>query len=578
MKLRRTLSCMMALLLVCSLPVSALADTYDLAQGSVTVNASESGQTVTHGTNDAVSDDAPVIIQSNNETPTTNTITITATENATANVTIQDVNIVISDPVDDPKDHRGEAAVTIDVADGAEANVTLDSVKIDVGGTGGLTGDYIPGEAAVQITGNGDVTLELDGENTLQSGMHRAGVEKNTTDDSGKGVLTITDENETQGSLRATGGEAGSGIGGGNCGTGSNITVSQDAQVKAQGGESRVNSANATGAGAAIGNGGNYQYGATDAGPLKGQKVAPNTDALNEGWIATYAPGTTNLDTTIPDSLTYQDASGTVRTVTKNIQLEAAKPATADTHGHNAGFKVDNKLVAVTTHNYDNYVSNNNATCTRNGTETGKCTVPNCSATHTRMAANSKLAHEFGDYVPDADNLATCTTAGTKTAQCKHCTATNTVTDPAKGHSFTNYIPNGNATYEKDGTKTAKCDHCDATHTIPDPGSKLVREAPLYRVLGQDGKALACKTARKDGVLTITVDADFASLTGSFSGMKTLKAQGIDTIVFVTNGATSTFALSDLLAQGGDSYRLTHDGETVTFTLSNGTDIGKILK
>lgn len=39
MKLRRTLSCMMALLLVCSLPVSALADTYDLAQGSVTVNA-----------------------------------------------------------------------------------------------------------------------------------------------------------------------------------------------------------------------------------------------------------------------------------------------------------------------------------------------------------------------------------------------------------------------------------------------------------------------------------------------------------------------------------------------------------
>lgn len=674
MKLRRTLSCMMALLLVCSLPVSALADTYDLAQGSVTVNASESGQTVTHGTNDAVSDDAPVIIQSNNETPTTNTITITATENATANVTIQDVNIVISDPVDDPKDHRGEAAVTIDVADGAEANVTLDSVKIDVGGTGGLTGDYIPGEAAVQITGNGDVTLELDGENTLQSGMHRAGVEKNTTDDSGKGVLTITDENETQGSLRATGGEAGSGIGGGsggtgsnititgsaevianggdcgsgigggsdkdgsnititgsakveatgdsgdsfigggsgigggfhgngrdititgsaevtaksrksgsgigggNCGTGSNITVSQDAQVKAQGGESRVNSANATGAGAAIGNGGNYQYGATDAGPLKGQKVAPNTDALNEGWIATYAPGTTNLDTTIPDSLTYQDASGTVRTVTKNIQLEAAKPATADTHGHNAGFKVDNKLVAVTTHNYDNYVSNNNATCTRNGTETGKCTVPNCSATHTRMAANSKLAHEFGDYVPDADNLATCTTAGTKTAQCKHCTATNTVTDPAKGHSFTNYIPNGNATYEKDGTKTAKCDHCDATHTIPDPGSKLVREAPLYRVLGQDGKALACKTARKDGVLTITVDADFASLTGSFSGMKTLKAQGIDTIVFVTNGATSTFALSDLLAQGGDSYRLTHGGETVTFTLSNGTDIGKILK
>ena len=350
--------------------------------------------------------------------------------------------------------------------------------------------------------------------------------------------------------------------------------------MKAQGGESRANSANATGAGAAIGNGGFYRYNTSDPEPLKGQEVAPNTDALKEGWIATYAPVTTDLDTAIPDSLTYMDDSNSLQKAEKNITLEPAQSATPNTHGHNAGFKVDNELVAVTTHNYDNYVSNNNATCTRNGTETGKCTVPNCSATHTRMAANSKLAHEFGDYVPDADNLATCTTAGTKTAQCKHCTATNTVTDPAKGHSFTNYIPNGNATYEKDGTKTAKCDHCDATHTIPDPGSKLVREAPLYRVLGQDGKALACKTARKDGVLTITVDADFASLTGTLGGIQTLKAQGVDTIVFVTNGASSTFALSDLLAQGnfGDAYKLTHDGDTVTFTLGKKkTDVTAIL-
>ena len=82
------------------------------------------------------------------------------------------------------------------------------------------------------------------------------------------------------------------------------------------------------------------------------------------------------------------------------------------------------------------------------------------------------------------------------------------------------------------------------------------------------------------GVLTIEVDADCASLTGSFSGMKALKARGVDTIVFVTKGATSTFAVEDLLAQGasGDTYSLTHDGEQVTFTLGNGTDIAKILK
>ena len=587
---------MMALLLVCSLPLSAFAAEYDLAQGSVIVNATESGQTVTHGTNAPVEDSAPVITQST--AITTNTITINAAENATANVTIQNVNIANSDPTDAPPvDHSGQAAVTIDVADNASANVTLEKVNINVGGTGG--DNYENGEAAVQVTGNGNVTLELDGENTVQSGKYRAGVEKNTTDSSGKGNLTITDENGTAGSLNAAGGnqgagiggaktkdasnitiagsaevtatggagssgigggnlgsgsditisgsakvtanggQSGSGIGGGVDGSGSNITVSENAQVKAQGGKDYSNSLGTIyGAGAAIGGGGKYK----DSNP-NGTEATPNTNALNEGWIATYTPTTTDLDT-VPDSLTYRDNGGTVQTATTDITREAPQSATSTAHGHEAGFKVGDKLVAVTTHNYSSYESDNNATCTHDGTESAKCTVPGCTA---------KLER--------------------------------TIPGSMKQHSFTNYISNNDATYDADGTKTAVCDHCDATDTIPDPGSKLVREetaqtAPLYRVIGQDGKAIACKAEQKGGVLTITVDADFATLTGSTSGLKTLKAQGIDTIVFVTNGATSTFALADLLASmtAVDSYSLTHDGDKVTFTLSSGEDIGKILK
>ena len=110
--------------------------------------------------------------------------------------------------------------------------------------------------------------------------------------------------------------------------------------------------------------------------------------------------------------------------------------------------------------------------------------------------------------------------------------------------------------------------------------AEAVYAAPLYRVVNQDGKDILHSDARQDGVLTITVDADFASLTGKLGGIQTLKAQGIDTIVFVTNGATSTFALSDLLSQGstGDSYTLTHDGSIVTFTLGAAkTDISGLL-
>ena len=880
MKTKRFISTLLALLLICGLPVSAFADTWYLENGDITVNATESGQTVTQGAQVDVPDSAPVITQSDSSTPTTNTVTITATGSAVANVTLEEVNIVISD---DALTNHGsdEAAVTIDVADNASANVTLDSVNIDVGGTGGETQiDYFLGVAAVQITGNGDVTLELDGENTVQSGCERAGVEKNTTEDgsNGKGNLTITDKTGFSGSLNATGGlkgagigggswsdgsdgsgsnitisgnaevtanggslgagigggswcdgsnititgnakvtangggdaagigggfdgngsyigisgnaeviatggKHGAGIGGGNCGSGSNITisgsaevtasggetgagigdgysgiddeesasnitVSQNAQVKAQGGSSYQYGPNYYGAGAAIGEGGKWGENSSD--PITGKEISPNTYALNKGWVATYAPGTEDMNTANPKSLTFK--AEYFVTTTHNAEAIPKKEPTCTEDGTRAGFmvykilgipvdgiKVGGETLPATGHsmgkfhtetaptcqqaglersdckncdhyvtrslgtvghNYGEYTSDNNATCTSDGTKSRKCiwcqepdpvsvpdpgsklehelefhtvTAPtcqqeglergdckNCSYYETNIL--KKVDHSYGEYtsdnndsctsdgtksrkciwcqepdpvsVPDpgsklehelgkfytvtaptcqqegleradckncsyyetnilkkvdhsygeyiSNNNASCTSDGTKTAKCIWCGLPDTVPDTGtmKEHSFTNYVSDGNATYDHDGTKTAKCDHCDATDTVTDPGSRLVwvEDAPLYRVIDQDGKALSCKAERKDGVLTITVEADFAALTGKLGGIQTLKAQGIDTIVFVTNGATSTFALSDLLAQTGDTYTLTHDGSTVTFTLNNGGDVSAILQ
>ena len=81
-------------------------------------------------------------------------------------------------------------------------------------------------------------------------------------------------------------------------------------------------------------------------------------------------------------------------------------------------------------------------------------------------------------------------------------------------------------------------------------------------------------------MLTITVDADLAILTGKLSSIDTLKRQGIEKIVFVTNKAASTFQAADLLEKGAssDEYRLTHDGTTVTFVVSEKeTDVSGIL-
>ena len=124
-------------------------------------------------------------------------------------------------------------------------------------------------------------------------------------------------------------------------------------------------------------------------------------------------------------------------------------------------------------HSFTNYVSDNNATCTQDGTMTATCNHSGCNEKNTITIKNNRPGHSFTYYVPDGN--ATCTQDGTKTAKCDHCDATDTMADENSklGHSFTNYVSDNNATCTQDGTKTAKCDRCTATDTITDEGSKL---------------------------------------------------------------------------------------------------------
>ena len=169
MKGRIIVSTLLALLLFVSLPMSALAATWDIGNGDITVNAGSGGQTVTQGSQVDVPDSAPVITGSS----TGNTVTINAEKDQTA-------------------------------------NVTLSGVNIDVSGAG---------KAAVSTTGEGNVSIELNGGSTLRSGYEHAGLEKNNG-----GSLTIADEDKN-GKLTAWGGQQGAGIGGGSGKDGSNIFI-----------------------------------------------------------------------------------------------------------------------------------------------------------------------------------------------------------------------------------------------------------------------------------------------------------------------------------------------------------------
>ena len=105
--------------------------------------------------------------------------------------------------------------------------LTLKDVKIDVSGTGKYDrwGNSEKGKAALSVQGKGNVEIELDGKNELKSGVYRAGLEKTST-----GTLTLKDDNQKDdnqkaGSLTATGGKYGAGIGGGEGGNGEDITI-----------------------------------------------------------------------------------------------------------------------------------------------------------------------------------------------------------------------------------------------------------------------------------------------------------------------------------------------------------------
>ena len=179
MNIRKLLTRLVSLALIAVfLPTVAMADTWYLEDGSITVSATDSGQNVSQG-GVTKEDSAPVIRNRDSSASTTNNVTIRADAGATANVTLEDTNI-------------------------------------DTTGGAGPKG---AGDAAVRTEGAGNVNLNVELGNTLQSGNTHAGVEKGNG-----GNLTIGSESGS-GQLVAVGGDGGAGIGGGENTGAENITI-----------------------------------------------------------------------------------------------------------------------------------------------------------------------------------------------------------------------------------------------------------------------------------------------------------------------------------------------------------------
>ena len=128
-----------------------------------------------------------------------------------------------------------------------------------------------------------------------------------------------------------------------------------------------------------------------------------------------------------------------------------------------------------------------------------------------------------------------------------------TETIPATGHRWGEWVEDTAA-----GTRTRECSVCHATETEPLPSD--TNSALELRVVDAEGMDQPFTVSQNGTLRTYTGAYDTATLTGDLDTLRYLQDHGAQTIQFVTNGQTSSFAINDLLAQGSGSevFYLTH--------------------
>lgn len=497
MNIRKFLTRLVSLALIAVfLPTVAMADTWYLEDGSITVSATESGQNVSQG-GVAKADSAPVIRNRDSSASTTNNVTIKADAGAMANVTLEDTNI--------------------DTTGGAGPNGA--------------------GDAAVRTEGAGNVNLNVELDNTLQSGNTHAGVEKGNG-----GNLTIGSESGS-GQLVATGGSSGAGIGGGENTGAENITIT--------GGDIF-----ATGNHGAAGIGGGWRGNGTDITITGGNitAVGKTESSRDVGGAGIGGGGNQTSDPGIGSNIKI--TGGSVTAVGGNYA--AGIGGSYLSKGENITI-IDAEVIAKGGANGAGI----------GGGDSGDGSNISISGNANVKAAGGASDGEIGDGAaigaggiyrngqPVRGEERDVNTSG----------LTGSIERLPAGTTFDIPQPKPRSSFPK-----------------PTPDPVAVEEEPqpvkaaLYRVIDDAGKALPVETKQEDGVLMLTAQADIAILEGAISGLETLQGRGIDTITF-TNGTISvSFSLAEVIAKGlsSDVYRLTLSGGEASFTLAD-ADITVLL-
>ena len=537
-----------------TLAAPAFAKTWYIENGDITISAGKDGNDVTQNEKTTYGDKDTVITNQDRDTASSNTVTIEA------------------------KDEDDKVEVKLD-------NVNIDTSKQN--------------KAAVSVTGSGDTTIELDGDNKLKSGSAHAGLEHNKTDTSGE--LTIQD-NDKNGSLKAAGGQYGAGIGGAGV---------NDAQVKITGGK-----ITATGGeyGAGIGggfkgsgdvtisggeihaNGGNYGAG-IGGGDYSSGKVTISGGEINAtgGYLGAGIGGgekgrgdvtITGGEITSATGGKYgagigggKEGRGDV-TIEGNTEVNAAGGAGGA--GIGGGYVAKNNSNQITIKSNENGSPTVNAvggsrdkttkfggagigaggdsTATTDITLEGKVTINATAGKDNAAIGANGIEQEFPGL------------AGGTSITRKDSDKNDISPLPGDNVPDTDTPSGGGSTGgDSTGGDSAGGDSAGGGSSGGGSADASVQESvfPGLVVTDKDGQRISYTSIRDNNVLSLRVGRFTASLRASLSTLRQLRAEGIDTITFQTILCSTTLSVDELLAMGGEDAEavLTHRSTDSSLTV-----------
>ena len=418
-------------------------------------------------------------------------------------------------------------------------NLTLRDVKIDVSDTGR---ENHAGKAALSVQGKGNVEIELDGENELKSGAYRAGLEKNNS--TSAGTLTLKDNKEagsgslnaeggalsagigacyeegtkniiiTGGTVTATGGDGGAGIGGGSDGrnsdsNGKNITITGSTVT-------------ATGkyGGAGIGGGGFDGGGNGNHITITGSTVIATSEGVGERG--------------------NRGGAGIGGGCIGNGENIAITGSTVTATGHFGGAGIGGGYKG----------SGSNVTVSGAAQVTAIAFAGDrWDGVGATIGSGSKRNPD-GTFTPGSGQEIRANISGLITGWIHHI-----IYDPAL---VSEDNPDG---ILKEWWEPERPQPNPEDPNAPaEESNEVDLGTPGLHVETLEGDLLPFDARQQGGTLRVTSNTLAARLHGTRQALEALQEQGVEQIQFVTSFKTTTLSVEDLLAEGGSWFALEHDG------------------